>query len=96
VDVPLTRRQILFYEYVKEGVLERRAPHREAHLALVREWQADGRILMAGAIGDPPHGGVLVFASDDPAEVERFAQSDPYVQSGLVVARRTEPWSVVS
>ena len=87
---------MLFYEYVKENVLERRAPHREAHIALVREWMADGRILMAGALGDPPQGAALVFAVEEPAEVERFTAADPYVESGLVTAWRVEPWSVVS
>ncbi|MGI8585174.1 MAG: YciI family protein [Thermoleophilaceae bacterium] len=96
MDVPLTRRQILFYDYVREDVLERRAPHREAHIALVREWTAGGRILMSGALGDPPHGAALVFASDDPTEAERFTKMDPYVTSGVVTAWRVELWNVVS
>ena len=95
VDVAVTRRQVLFYDFIEENVLERRAPHRPAHIALVREWLADGRLLMAGALGDPPHGAALVFAVTDPAEVERFAQSDPYVLSGLVTRSRVEPWDVV-
>jgi len=95
VDVPLTRRYVLFYDYVTENVIERRAPHRDAHLDLVREWLGDGRVLMAGALGDPPHGAALVFAVDDPGEVERFAQADPYVTSGLVTAWRVEPWNLV-
>jgi len=95
VDVPITRRHLLLYDYVGEDVLERRAPHREAHIALVREWMADGRLLMAGALGDPPHGAALAFAVEDPAEVEPFVQADPYVSSGLVTAWRVEPWNVV-
>jgi hypothetical protein len=87
---------MLFYDYVEENVIERRAPHRAAHIALVREWMADGRLLMGGALGDPPHGGALVFAVDDPAEVERFVAADPYVQGGVVTAWRVEPWNVVS
>ncbi len=96
MDVPLTRRQILFYDYVRENVLERRAAHRDKHIALVREWTADGRILMSGALGDPPYGAALVFASDDPTEAERFAKADPYVTSGVVTAWRVELWNVVS
>jgi uncharacterized protein YciI len=42
--------RLLFYDYV-EGILERRAPHREAHLAHVRAWKDDRRLLMAGAVG---------------------------------------------
>jgi uncharacterized protein YciI len=96
VDVEITRRHLLLYEYVTENLLERRAPHREGHLALIREWTADGRILMAGAVGDPPTGAVIVFDSDNPAEAERFTSLDPYVANGLVTSWRVEPWSVVA
>jgi uncharacterized protein len=53
-------------------------------------------VLMAGAIGDPPNGGLVVFDVEDPAEVERFAQADPYVTNGLVASWRVEPWALVS
>jgi uncharacterized protein YciI len=96
MDVPLTRRHVLIYEYVTENVLERRAPYREGHIGLIREWLADGRILLGGAIGDPPHGAHIVFASDSPADAEAFAAVDPYVSSGLVTAWRVEPWNVVA
>ena len=95
MDVPLTRRHVLLYEYVREDLVERRAPYRPAHIAQVREWMADGRLLMGGALGDPPHGGLLVF-STGPDEVERFARADPYVTSGIVTAWRVEPWDVVA
>lgn len=88
------RKQALFYEYV-EDVLERRAPYREAHLALAREWKQEGRLVAGGALGDPPHGGLLVFDVDDAAEVERFAAADPYVENGIVTHWRVEPWNVV-
>ena len=52
--------RLLFYDYV-EDILERRAPHREAHLARIGEWIADGGMLMAGVRGGPPQGGPLVF-----------------------------------
>jgi uncharacterized protein len=86
---------ILFYDYV-EDVLERRAPHREAHLARIADWIASGRMTIAGALGDPPTGAALVFPGDDPAEPERFAEGDPYVSAGLVTARRVVPWTVVA
>jgi uncharacterized protein YciI len=85
---------LLLYDYV-EDVVEKRAPHRERHLAYARRFKDDGRLVMAGAIGDPPHGAALVFRVDDPAEVEAFADGDPYVEAGLVTARRVEPWNVV-
>ena len=85
-------RHILFYEYVGD-IVERRAPHREAHLAEIRAAKDDGRIVMAGPLGDPPHGAAIVFA--DPAEAEAFATADPYVTNGLVTSWRVEPWTLV-
>jgi uncharacterized protein YciI len=96
MDVTVERRYLLLYEYDPENLVERRAPPPPAHNALVREWQADGRLLMAGAVGDPPHGGVLAFAVDEPADVEEFVRADPYVENEIVTSWRVEPWNVVS
>jgi hypothetical protein len=85
---------VLFYDYV-EDVLPRRAPHREAHLGLCRRWKQDGRLVMAGALGDPPHGGALVFRVEDPSLIEEFVAADPYIGAGIVTAWRVEPWNVV-
>ena len=93
MKVELTPRQALFYDYV-ENAVEARAPHRAGHIALVREWQADGRMLAGGALGDPPHGGLLVF--DEAADVDAFTAADPYVANGVVTSWRVEPWMVVS
>ena len=85
----------LHYEYVPD-ILERRGPHREAHLANIAEWERSGRLLVAGALGDPPHGAFFAFDLDDPAAVEEFAAGDPYVVAGLVTRHRVEPWAVVA
>ncbi len=87
------RLQILRYEYV-EDIVERRGEHRDAHLAAIRSYAGDDRIVMAGAVGDPPHGGLIVFR--DAADAEAFAEADPYVRAGLVVRRTVEPWNVVT
>jgi uncharacterized protein len=87
--------QALLYDYV-ENALEARAPHRDAHLEKIRRAVADGHIHMAGALGDPPHGGLLVFNGDDPSVAERFAAEDPYVENGVVTSWRVEPWTVVT
>lgn len=50
---------------------------------------------MAGPVGDPPHGAVIVFGDVDPEMAEAFARADPYVEAGLVTAWRVEPWNVV-
>jgi uncharacterized protein YciI len=84
----------LFYDYV-ENIVERRAPHRPAHLELVEQWRADGRFVMGGAIGEPPHGALIVFEVDGPEAVEEFVAADPYTKAGLVTAHRIEPWRVV-
>jgi uncharacterized protein YciI len=88
------RHYVLFYEYVP-NIVERRAPFRPAHLELYMQWRSDGRLVMGGAIGDPPHGALIVFAVEDPAAVEEFVSLDPYVAEGLVTAWRVEPWAVV-
>jgi uncharacterized protein len=84
---------ILFYDYVPD-IVERRAPHREGHLALIRKAHEEGRRVMAGALGDPPHGGALVVR--DRADAEAFVAEDPYVAAGLVTQWRVEPWNVVT
>ncbi|MGB2710888.1 MAG: YciI family protein [Conexibacter sp.] len=84
---------LLVYEYV-ERMAERRAPHREAHLELIRRYHADGRLAIAGAVGVPPHGGLFAFR--DAAAAEAFAAEDPYGAAGLVTSSRVEPWAVVT
>jgi uncharacterized protein YciI len=88
------RLYVLFYDYV-ENVVERRAPYREEHLALVRRWKEDGRFVMGGALGDPPHGALIVLKVDGTAAVEEFVAADPYIAAGIVTGRRIEPWAVV-
>ncbi len=83
--------QALFYDYPAD-VLERRAPHRAAHLELLTRWRDEGRAVMGGALGDPPTGGLLVFREG----AEEFARADPYVREGVVTAWRVEPWTVVA
>jgi uncharacterized protein YciI len=86
--------RILFYDYV-EDVLDRRPPYREAHLERVRTERDAGRIVMAGALGDPPHGAAFVFKDVTDAEIEEFVTGDPYVEAGIVTGWRIELWNVV-
>ncbi|ADB53320.1 YciI family protein [Conexibacter woesei] len=84
---------LLSYDYVAD-ILERRAPHREAHLAAISAFHRAGRIVMAGAVGDPVAGGLFVLR--DAADAAAFMAEDPYVAAGLVTAHRVEPWTVVT
>jgi uncharacterized protein len=84
----------LHYDVV-DGFLDKRTPYRPAHLQMVRDAQARGEIVMAGALGDPPDGALLVFRAESAELVERFAEGDPYVTSGLVTRWRVRPWTVV-
>ena len=90
----MTPHTLLFYDYVPD-IVERRAPFRNEHLALVQTFKDDGRIVMAGAVGDPPHGALFVFAGSDESVADEFAAADPYVAVGLVTGRRVERLNVV-
>jgi uncharacterized protein len=83
----------LFYDTV-EDFLERRQPHRAAHLALVDAAHRDGSLVLAGAL-KPAGGALLVFRTDDITAVEAFARRDPYVANGLVTSWRVREWAVV-
>lgn len=84
---------LLQYEYVPD-IATKRAPHRDAHLSLIEAYHAEGKLAIAGAVGDPPHSGLLAFASEEAATA--FADEDPYGAAGLVVSKTIEPWTVVA
>jgi uncharacterized protein len=84
----------LFYHVVDDYVA-RRAAFREDHLRLAREAHRRGELLLAGALGDPVDGALLVFRTADRSTVEAFARSDPYVTRGLVARWEVRPWTVV-
>jgi uncharacterized protein YciI len=85
---------LLTYDYV-DDIATRRTPFREAHLGLVREFHVRGALLMAGAVGEPIEGALLVFTADEQAVVEAFVAEDPYVAEGLVTGWQVRPWNVV-
>lgn len=78
---------ILTYDYVPE-ILERRGPFRDRHLSLL----AEHGCVMGGAVGDPPHGALLVF--EDHTSASAFVASDPYVANSLVTASRIDSWAL--
>lgn len=84
---------LLFYDYVPD-ILERREPHRPAHLQLLRDLLAKGTLHMAGAFAEPVDGALFVFATEDEGDVVSFVERDPYVAAGLVTAWRIRKWTV--
>ena len=85
---------LLIYEVVADYV-ERRAPYRRQHLALAREAEARGELVLAGALANPADGAVLLFRGSSPAAAEAFAKSVPYVLNGLVTRWRVREWTTV-
>ena len=83
----------LIYDVV-DDFTTKRTPFRPAHLKEVRESQARGELIMAGALADPA-GALLVFRAADKAVAENFAKADPYVNEGLVKSWMVRPWTVV-
>jgi uncharacterized protein YciI len=85
---------LLFYETAPD-YLERRAEFRGVHLAYARQAVARGDLVLGGALAAPVDGAVLLFRSDSQSVVDAFAESDPYVLNGLVVAWRVREWTTV-
>jgi hypothetical protein len=85
----------LLLEYtLAEDYLDRRAALRDEHLALARQAQERGELLLAGALPDPYDRAVLVWTAPRDV-VEQFVQRDPYVARGLVTGWTIRPWNVV-
>lgn len=84
----------LFY-YVVDDYLARRPLYRDEHLRLAREAHDRGELVLAGAVGDPADGALLVFLSSDISLIEDFARNDPYVTNGLVIRWEVKLWHVV-
>jgi hypothetical protein len=86
------RTYMLLYDYV-DDMLERRTPHRDAHLAHVQSQRDAGHIVMAGPLGDPPTGAAIVFRGVGPDSIEGFVKDDPYVKANLVTDWRIQFWA---
>lgn len=70
-----------------------RTTHRGVHLRLAWEAADRGELVLGGALSEPFDRAHLVFASEVAARA--FAEGDPYVQHGLVVAWRVRVWNTV-
>jgi uncharacterized protein YciI len=104
--VATTTRHFLLLEYTYvPNIVERRAPHRAAHLAHSDAWRArtasgtsadstppPPRIVFGGPTGDPCTGALLAFADATEADVRAFARADPYSAAGLIAKVDIRPW----
>ena len=82
---------LLRYSYV-EGIAELRAPYRDEHLSLLWAEADAGRVLLAGAAGDPVSEGIIVWDVDDPAVIDEFVSRDPFMTAGLIASYDVVPW----
>jgi uncharacterized protein YciI len=85
---------VLQYDYVADS-LEKRKPHREAHLAMIGKQNKAGNVVLAGAVDNPPTGGLLIFRNLSPSDIEQLAQQDPYVINGVVKKYTIKPYMAV-
>ena len=81
----------------KPGAVAVRADNRPAHLEHLDRFAA--KLLAGGAVladdGATPVGSLIVFDSEDRAEVEAFVAADPFTKAGLFASVTTYPWRKV-
>jgi len=82
---------LLRYAYV-DGISELRAPYRDEHLSLLWAEADAGRVLLAGAAGDPITEGVIVWDVEDPEAIDEFVKRDPFMIAGLITSYEVVPW----
>lgn len=80
--------------YVPDAV-NRRAPHREAHLAYARSLLERGVLVMGGAFADPVDAALLICRAASREEVWGYLADDPYVRAGLWPSITVREWTVV-
>lgn len=85
---------VLIY-HLTNDYLERRPVFRAEHLQLAKDAQERGELVLGGAFSDPADAALLVWRTENAAVVEKFVDSDPYVQNGLVERWEIRPWTAV-
>ncbi len=74
---------MLTYGYVPD-MLERRQPHRGAHLQHLEQARDSGMLTLAAALADPVDGALLLVEADQAQEVFAWVANDPYNHAGLI------------
>lgn len=88
-----SKKFVLEYYYVS-NMLEKRVPHREAHLKYADSFVSKNILQAGGALLPEVAKGLLLFEASDREVVETFAKNDPYVTSGLVTKYHISEWAV--
>ena len=81
--------------YLVGDYLERRSAFRDENLALARESNQRGELLLAGAFSDPSDRALLVFKVAETSVIETFIRKDPYVINKLVTRWEIRQWNAV-
>jgi uncharacterized protein YciI len=74
---------MLTYGYVPD-MLERRQPHRAAHLKHLEDARDRGLLTLAAAFSDPVDGALLLVEADEAVQVFAWLADDPYNKAGLI------------
>ncbi|WP_427385419.1 YciI family protein [Janibacter sp. G56] len=82
---------VLEYRYAD---MDARAQARPAHLAYMNRLHAEGKVVLAGPIGDGS-GAMVIFRAADEAEVQGLVAADPYTVQGVSADATIRPWKVV-
>ncbi|HKU35716.1 MAG TPA: YciI family protein [Paenarthrobacter sp.] len=81
------------YVYVAEsGALRDEA--RPAHRAWLGDLAGEGKLLASGPYGDGA-GALLIFKSQDEAELNDLLKQDPFADAGAIAGIRTMEWSPI-
>lgn len=97
---------LLRYLYV-DGMLEKRAPHRQDHIRHILAYSAGtstsnststNLLQVAGAVGNPnPTEGLFIFNENATrAAIEVFVENDPYKKNNLITNYSISDYTVVS
>ncbi|KAL3130814.1 hypothetical protein ABBQ38_000150 [Trebouxia sp. C0009 RCD-2024] len=85
---------LLQYQYTSD-ILEKRGPHRDAHIGAARQQADAGKMLIAGASGDPVDSALFIWQDVSKQDIEEFVKTDPYVKAGLVTDWKIQPYMAV-
>lgn len=83
------------FTHFTEGAAEKRAPHREAHLAHLRDLHARGMLVLGGALQNPMDAGLLILRAESKEEIEKELAEDSYSKNGIWVRIEIREWNVV-